>query len=368
MRIFLKITWYLGILLFLLGYILSCFTAVISPESFSPIAILGMMFPYLFLGMTVIVLIEFIKSKKLGFLFLIFWIMGLYNASHIFAIHPHKWAMQKDSTTLRILTWNVSGFNNSQLGGHPHGKEMLDVIKEYNPDVLCLQEYSNDVIYPDGKLYTKKALDSLGYPNSNIFWYETGDSANKIRLGSGVAIFTKKHILLKDGTAVKDLNGKTEGAVNMDFVWDKKGLRIVTGRLSSFYMYTDTTHANKSTFQITMDRKDMAQRQIRMTEQVHQRQVSKIRESINNSPVPAIYCGDMNSVAASYNYYLMKGNLQDAFLEGGFGIGASFYNIVPTLRIDVCFVDKSMQVLQSKVIKKKASDHYPVVTDMKWRN
>ena len=64
---------------------------------------------------------------------------------------------------------------------------------------------------------------------------------------------------------------------------------------------------------------------------------------------------------------LKNNNLQDAFLAKGSGIGNTFYKIGPTLRIDVCLADTSMQVLQCKREKKKLSDHYPVIADMKWK-
>ena len=59
--------------------------------------------------------------------------------------------------------------------------------------------------------------------------------------------------------------------------------------------------------------------------------------------------------------------MQDAFLEKGFGFGGTFYKILPTLRIDYCFADKRLQVVQCKVETQKLSDHYPVITDFQWR-
>lgn len=268
---------------------------------------------------------------------------------------------------MRILTWNVAGWNNRQLNDESHGDGMIQTIKDYAPDVLCLQEYANDVIGTDSIYKAKNVLDSLGYKFSSVLWYTTGDAAGNRQQGSGVAIYSKENILIENEKQVKDVKGQMQGAVYMDFVFDRHPIRIISGRLSSYYMYTDTTNANKSTLDITIDRKRQVQKQLQITERVHETQIDSIRKVIDNSPLPAIYCGDMNSVAGTYNYYLMKGNLQDAFLNGGFGIGATFYNIVPTLRIDMCFVDPSLKVIQSKVIKRKLSDHYPVVTDILWK-
>jgi len=63
----------------------------------------------------------------------------------------------------------------------------------------------------------------------------------------------------------------------------------------------------------------------------------------------------------------LKGeNLQDAFLVKGSGIGNTFYKLGPTLRIDVCFANTSLKVLQFIREKKDLSDHYPVIIGIRW--
>ncbi len=69
----------------------------------------------------------------------------------------------------------------------------------------------------------------------------------------------------------------------------------------------------------------------------------------------------------SYTYRILRGERQDAFLKKGNGIGNTFYKVAPTLRIDVCFADKALDVLQCEVAKQKLSDHYAVVTDVCWK-
>lgn len=92
-----------------------------------------------------------------------------------------------------------------------------------------------------------------------------------------------------------------------------------------------------------------------------------IRQQINASPYPVIYCGDMNSTPCTFPYRYLKNDLQDAWLQKGSGLGVTFYKLLYTLRIDYCLVDKKMNVLQSAVSKEKLSDHYPVISDVSWR-
>jgi endonuclease/exonuclease/phosphatase family metal-dependent hydrolase len=106
---------------------------------------------------------------------------------------------------------------------------------------------------------------------------------------------------------------------------------------------------------------------MRSTEIAHEQEVGVIRQVLDTSPHPVIYCGDMNTVPTSYPYRLLKNNMQDAFLKKGNGVGSTFYKIAPTLRIDVCFADTAFQIMQCEVAEKKLSDHYAVVTDVCWK-
>lgn len=106
---------------------------------------------------------------------------------------------------------------------------------------------------------------------------------------------------------------------------------------------------------------------MRDTEVEHQQEATQIRQVLDTSLYPVIYCGDLNTVPTSYPYRILKGNMQDAFLQKGNGIGNTFYKMAPTLRIDVCLADKAFKVLQCEVAEQKLSDHYAVVTDVCWK-
>jgi endonuclease/exonuclease/phosphatase family metal-dependent hydrolase len=79
-----------------------------------------------------------------------------------------------------------------------------------------------------------------------------------------------------------------------------------------------------------------------------------------------IICGDLNDVPNSYAYTTIGRGLKNAFREKGFGIGNTFSAISPTLRIDNIFTDKRFDVKQFVRIKKKLSDHYPIIADLVW--
>ena len=87
-------------------------------------------------------------------------------------------------------------------------------------------------------------------------------------------------------------------------------------------------------------------------------------EKITQSPYPSIVCGDFNDVPNSGTYFNMKGNLQDAFLKKGFGIGRTFSTLSPTLRIDYIFADQHFRINQFTRVAKNLSDHFMIMADV----
>ena len=93
-------------------------------------------------------------------------------------------------------------------------------------------------------------------------------------------------------------------------------------------------------------------------------QADIINEVMGDSPNPVIFCADLNDVPNSYSYFTVRGDMQDAFLKKGFGIGRTFSGLSPTLRIDYIFADKNFKVNQFKRTIRNLSDHYMLVADL----
>ena len=93
-------------------------------------------------------------------------------------------------------------------------------------------------------------------------------------------------------------------------------------------------------------------------------QAELVKEQLAKTHYPAIITGDFNDVPSSYTYKTIKGNWQDAFLEKGFGVGASFLGISPTLRIDYILANSSWEVRGWESIDENLSDHHMIMADL----
>jgi endonuclease/exonuclease/phosphatase family metal-dependent hydrolase len=93
-------------------------------------------------------------------------------------------------------------------------------------------------------------------------------------------------------------------------------------------------------------------------------QANVIKEQLQKSTHPVVFCGDFNDVPNSYAYFTVRGDMQDAFLEKGNGIGRTFTSISPTLRIDYILASRNFSVQQFNRVQKNYSDHYMLVADL----
>jgi len=93
-------------------------------------------------------------------------------------------------------------------------------------------------------------------------------------------------------------------------------------------------------------------------------QADIVHEVMGDCPYPYILCSDLNDVPNSYTYSTVRGDLQDAFLKKGYGIGRTFAALSPTLRIDYIFADGHFKIKQYSRIIKNYSDHYMLVADL----
>jgi endonuclease/exonuclease/phosphatase family metal-dependent hydrolase len=96
-------------------------------------------------------------------------------------------------------------------------------------------------------------------------------------------------------------------------------------------------------------------------------QAKSIREHIEQASIPVIVCGDFNDTPVSYTYHVIAKGMHNTFVEKGYGYSSTYSGIFPNIPIDYILVDTSFNVLSYKVIKEKQSDHFPVISNIKFK-
>ena len=350
-------------------YLASCLSGVINPVRFWPLTFLGLGFPILAMLMLVMAVGWLFHNKKISLLFIILFTVGFKNLSNVFAFNTGNYNVEKSKQALRIISWNVKGFdNNAKHAEHPASirRRMINFLKQQNADVLLLQEF---VEYRYKTIYSNMQMlrDSLGYR----YYYTSRDVILYMSYGPveyGSAIFSKYPLtdtvkLNYDGLAL------TEGAVSGNILFNNKKLRLITTHLVSMNLNKGPLERTDEAFK----KYDSAFiygsskfTKLKFYDQLHSRQAVALKNFAARFKEPIIISGDFNSVPTSYTYNTIKSGLQDAFLTQGFGLGRTYASLSPTLRIDYILADKSLKVSQFFCPPLNLSDHFPIIADVKW--
>lgn len=345
-------------------FLLACLVPNLNPQSWWFISFLGLVFPFLLLLVLFFLLGWLIVGKPRLMLIsgtaLLFGIKGI---SVLFAFHkPATFDYKKPPHSIRVVTWNVARFielkRNANKGSQIRLK-MMEQLKKQDADILCLQEFhtAEDSVYYNNI----KAVQELGFP---YYYFSFDEDGDKLYYSS---IIFSRYPIIDSGMIRYPRPSLPEVLMHADIKMNEDTVRVYTTHLQSIQFnnrdykklgeiktVSDSLLSNSKTI-FSKVKRGISYRSI---------QADIINEVVMNSPLPVIFCADLNDVPNSYTYTKVKGNMQDAFLKKGFGIGRTFSGISPTLRIDYILTGKQFKIIQFNRVVKKLSDHYMLVADM----
>lgn len=349
-------------------YILCALSSYLSPSVCFFTDALALAFPFVLLALLIVMASSFFFNKRIAKLSALVLLTGFVNIKNSIAFHPFATKpAEKSDTTLKVLTWNVFFFlNDHEIRNDTIGnkrREMINTIVDANADVLCFQEYLS---YNDGRglVSMNHILDSLGYKHkvfSNDHSYKVAGGYSEL----GAMLFSR--LPIADSGRIAFHNVNQEHAPFADVVVKGRKVRVIAAHLASLGLYNDTVNTgqgSENVYKLSYKRKGSIARKIKRTALEHEKEAAILDSAFKASPYPVVFCADMNSVPPSYTYRKVRGNLQDAFLKKGFGLGQTYDALSPTLRIDVCFADKRLTVQDCKTERVHLSDHFPVITTL----
>lgn len=357
-------------------FLAACFSPLLNPTVWWPSSFLGLIFPYLLLLLLAFLVIWIFARSRWSILTLLVLLLGWKNIAVVFAFHPFSSFQKekKDTATLRIMTWNLKGFyppeeNPDKEDRLVHLDKMFNVIRDYDPDVIALQEFAT---IEKSKWFNNIArFKNMGYH----YYFFPGDFVRYKIHFSGTAIFSKYAIIDSAKKEMPQFKGDdVESLLSADIVFFSDTIRVFTGHLQSYrFMASDYSNFSKirNNPEERIDASKSVVRKMKAAFQKRSVQTDIIRKELDGSVFPEIFCGDLNDVPNSYAYFSVRNNKRDAFIAKGFGFGQTFFNFssrfmrrIPTLRIDYIFTDRRFEIEQCIRIPIVLSDHIPVVADL----
>lgn len=256
--------------------------------------------------------------------------------------------------TLRLMTYNIHMFDY-----YKKFDEIIEVIKQSDADIVCLQEFGYYTKYKISKDKLFSIIDEM-YPYRHI-WYKNQSS----RSHNGLITLSKYPIINK-----KKIEYQTKHNISIytDIKIGDDTIRVINNHLESNKLSSKdreiasllTEDFDSDTF---LSRSKSVQDKLGYALQYRAQQAQVIRKTINESPYKTIVMGDFNDVPQSYVYHKIKGDMKSCYVESGNWLYYWTYNQKGFyFAIDHILVDKSFTPLNTEIIKVKHSDHYPVVS------
>ncbi|RZJ69553.1 endonuclease/exonuclease/phosphatase family protein [Flavobacterium sp.] len=253
---------------------------------------------------------------------------------------------EKDFT---VMSYNVRLFNLFEwLPKDDVGATIEHFINEQNPDIVCLQEYSE-----------RANVDLKVYPHKYVMM-----QGNQVKTGQ--AIFSKFPII-EEGKL--ELPNSNNNVVYADIRKGKDTIRVYSMHLQSVKITPDVDEINNDHLnQIDEKKRQAILKRISEAFKRQQQQAEIIQKHRRACKYPVIICGDMNNSAFSYVYRVIKGKLNDTFEEAGKGFGQTYKFKYYPARIDYIFADPKFHVKAfANFSEFENSDHYPILTRLEVR-
>ncbi|GMN09348.1 endonuclease/exonuclease/phosphatase family protein [Croceitalea sp. MTPC9] len=319
-------------ILFALSLLFICLNSYLTTNILSPLYILSLFVPILFLVNVFFCLYWILKRKKHFFLSFLCLSIGYFAFGSFYKVNNVSGKIELNDA-LKVISYNSQSFNiYEHVEGKDIGNEIVSFVCSENAEVVCFQEVS----YAYLKKFEK-------YP------YQCRSSKS----GSGkskLAILSKYPIIRNASISFPNTGND---AVYADIVYKNDTIRIYNLHLQSYKIVPSS-----KTFSEKESERNIRKMVNTFDKQLEQAKIFK--EHRASSPYKTLVCGDFNNTQFSNIYRIVRGDYQDSYIEEGKGFGRTYDLKGLPMRIDYIMADESFEILDHQNYDVKLSDHYPI--------
>ena len=349
-----------------LFFLLACFSSYFNADTFWFLGLFTLASLYFLLGLVLFIIFWLFVKPKYILISLVTIVVAWKPLGQILKIKQGEdFKIAKLPGSIRVMSWNIEHFDILEHKTHPERKqEMLDLINKYAPDVACFQEMVGGDFDSTAINYVPRIAEQLNFKYYYYSYDKRDDFDGKHHFG--IITFSRFPIIQKYTYSPVEPNYNSIFQ-SIDVAKDNDTFRIFNVHLQSLKFsdvsrqyIEDPTLKN----QIDLEKSKNIISKLKTGFAKRKLQSERVKKSMNETPYKVILCGDFNDVPNSYAYNTIGKGLKNTYAEKGSGIGRTFASISPTLRIDNIFVDKKLMVEQFVRVKKKLSDHFPIIADV----
>lgn len=346
-------------LIFGFALLVSYLAVHIDPDTFIIPAFFGLAYPYLLLVNIILVIIWIALLKYEAFISVIIIALGFTHMSNYLRLGKPS---GDTNDSFKVLSYNLRLFNVYEEDNPNSEKQVIDFLKEQNPDILCLQEFYVDGI-PDLKdSMIKSIIGEKYYSHMKVL----GSGKDKYY---GIVTYSKFPIIRK-GEIIHP--GSSSLSIFSDVLIGKDTFRIFNNQLQSYrlkrmersFLEEITSQSENEAFD---EVKDLSV-SLKKGFEIRAVQAQSLKAQINLSQYPVIVAGDFNDTPVSFSYRKIRKGLNDAFVNSGYGAGFTYKGNYPANRIDYILYDNTLESTYFEIFKIRYSDHYPVAAWFRKKN
>ena len=311
----------------------------LAPKWFPFLSVLTLFLPFFLVVNVLFFMYWLLQFKKYIFVSGLVLLLGITFINKFYNLKSTT--LPKSEKEFTIMSYNVRLFNKFNWNKKANiPTKIAEFVSEKNPDILCVQEYSN--------------LEKTQF--SNYKYKHVFKEGKNIIVGN--AIFSKYKIIDK---GVINFPNSTNNAVYADIIKDKDTLRIYSMHLQSIKISTDIEEEEIQ--KMNESKTKYIFRKISSAFTKQQEQALLLKQHYTDCKYKKIICGDMNNSAFSFVYRTIKGSMQDAFESNGEGFGKTYNFKYYPARIDYIFADKNIQINSFETLNDfYNSDHFPLIS------
>jgi len=311
----------------------------LAPKWFPFLSVLSLFLPFFLVVNLLFFMYWLIQFKKYIFVSGLVLLLGITFINKFYNLKPTE--LPKSENEFSIMSYNVRLFNKFNWYKKANiPTKIAELVSEKNPDILCIQEYSN--------------LEKTKF--SNYKYQHVFKEGKNIIVGN--AIFSKFKIIDK---GVINFPNSTNNVVYADVIKGNDTLRIYSMHLQSIKISTDIEEEEIQKMNESKTKYIFRKISDAFTKQ--EAQASLLKKHYGSCKYKKIICGDMNNSAFSFVYRTIKGTMQDAFESNGEGFGKTYNFKYYPARIDYIFLDKTIQIKSFETLNDfYNSDHFPLIS------
>lgn len=339
-----------------LALLLSYLSYLIPPDILLFPVFFGLTFPVWFILNLLFFIYWIFRKNRLVIVLAIILLPGIFHINHTFGIKTYQPDVRGN---LKVLSFNVRlfdvyGWRSNQKRTTP--LKIYQFVRNESPDILCLQEfYSED----SGMMNTFDSVRQIeGLNHYHVDYFQTLRKHHHW----GMATFSRYPVLKRNRFQFKNSTGNY--CIYTDLRMRNDTIRIFNVHMESWHFEEKEKELLKNGWRPPDSKRFLSYKNVywklKSAYEKRTEQARELSELIKASPYPVVLCGDVNDIPVSYSYRLLTKDLNDTFVQSGWGFSATYPDLLPWFRIDYILTDKHFNALSFKTYSVYLSDHKPV--------